>query len=151
MDLPKDQLSVLSPWRQLKIYCAGIWHNLVLVGIALLLLFGNPFFLKPFYIENAGVTVTSIVQESGAYGPGGLLIGDHIIAIDGCIVTDPVSWKSCLARAVTDPQHGYCQKKSLVQSEGSWFSTDCCHGQSKSSVCFNYVEGVEKVSIVLSI
>lgn len=62
VDLPRDQLSVLSPWRQLKIYCAGVWHNIVAALLALLLLFGNKFLLAPFYAENAGVSVISVLK-----------------------------------------------------------------------------------------
>ncbi|KAH9382123.1 hypothetical protein HPB48_007170 [Haemaphysalis longicornis] len=120
VDLPKEQVSVLSPWRQLKIYCAGVWHNIVAALLAMLLLFGSGFLLTPFYAENSGVSVISVLKESGAYGPGGLLPGDHIIAVDDCDVRSMDSWKACLGRAVLRPQHGYCQKKTVVESEGTW-------------------------------
>lgn len=64
VDLPKDQVTVLAPWKQLKIYCAGIWHNLVTVAAALLLLTGNRFLMTPFYKEHAGVTVISVAEVS---------------------------------------------------------------------------------------
>ncbi|KAH7948335.1 hypothetical protein HPB52_020605 [Rhipicephalus sanguineus] len=120
VDLPKDQVSVLSPWRQLKIYCAGVWHNIVAALLALLLLFGNKYLLAPFYAENSGVSVISVLKESGAHGPGGLLPGDHVIGIDGCDIRNIDSWKACLVQTVQLPQQGYCQKKSVVESEGTW-------------------------------
>lgn len=149
VDLPKDQVMVLAPWKQLKIYCAGIWHNLVTVAAALLLLTGNRFLMTPFYKEHAGVTVISVAEESGAYGPNGLLPGDHIITVDGCVVRDPATWKSCLVQAVLIPQPGYCQRKVLVQSEGTWSSNECCHGQSNNSLCFSYLDHDEKREVCL--
>lgn len=149
VDLPRDQLSVLSPWRQLKIYCAGVWHNIVAALLALLLLFGNKFLLAPFYAENVGVSVISVLKESGAYGPGGLLPGDHIIGIDGCDVRDIDSWKACLVQTLLLPQHGYCLKKAIIESEGTWSPKDCCHGQSNNSLCFMYMELGEKKNVCL--
>ncbi|XP_077540520.1 membrane-bound transcription factor site-2 protease [Haemaphysalis longicornis] len=149
VDLPKEQVSVLSPWRQLKIYCAGVWHNIVAALLAMLLLFGSGFFLTPFYAENSGVSVISVLKESGAYGPGGLLPGDHIIAVDNCDVRSMDSWKACLGRAVLRPQHGYCQKKTVVESEGTWSPKDCCRGQSNNSLCFTYVEAGAKKQVCL--
>ncbi len=31
VDLPTDQLMALSPWQQLRVFAAGVWHNIVLV------------------------------------------------------------------------------------------------------------------------
>nr|XP_037281489.1 membrane-bound transcription factor site-2 protease-like [Rhipicephalus microplus] len=149
VDLPKDQVSVLSPWRQLKIYCAGVWHNIVAALLALLLLFGNKYLLVPFYAENSGVSVISVLEESGAHGPGGLLPGDHVVGIDGCNVRNVDSWKACLVQTVLLPQHGYCHKKSVVETEGTWTPKDCCHGQSNSSLCFAYMEHGEKKKVCL--
>ncbi|XP_065300001.1 membrane-bound transcription factor site-2 protease isoform X1 [Dermacentor albipictus] len=149
VDLPKDQLSVLSPWRQLKIYCAGVWHNIVAALLALLLLFGNKFLLAPFYAENSGVSVISVLKESGAHGPGGLLPGDHIIGVDSCDVRSMDSWKACLVQTLLLPQHGYCQKKNVVESEGTWSPKDCCHGQSNNSLCFAYMEHGERKNVCL--
>ena len=38
-----------------RIYCAGVFHNMVLVVIALIFLLLNPIFLRYFYTEAATV------------------------------------------------------------------------------------------------
>lgn len=101
-----------------------------------------------FKLSGSANTVCAF-QESGAYGPNGLLPGDHIIAVDGCVVRDPATWKSCLVQAVLIPQPGYCQRKVLVQSEGTWSSNECCHGQSNNSLCFSYLDHDEKREVCL--
>ncbi|KAL3218974.1 hypothetical protein MRX96_031235 [Rhipicephalus microplus] len=127
VDLPKDQVSVLSPWRQLKIYCAGVWHNIVAALLALLLLFGNKYLLVPFYAENSGVSVISVLEESGAHGPGGLLPGDHY----------------CF------PSMATARKSPWSRLKEPWTPKDCCHGQSNSSLCFAYMEHGEKKKVCL--
>jgi S2P endopeptidase len=41
VNIPDQFLLILSPFRQLKIICAGIWHNLILYGFTLLMLGGG--------------------------------------------------------------------------------------------------------------
>ncbi|CAO3586227.1 unnamed protein product [Absidia cylindrospora] len=41
VNIPDQYLLLLSPFRQLKIICAGIWHNLILYGLTLLMLGGG--------------------------------------------------------------------------------------------------------------
>ena len=60
VELHSDQLSVITPIRQLRIYCAGVWHNFVLAmgaGLGLVLL---PHLLLPFYRTGTGILVTSV-------------------------------------------------------------------------------------------
>ncbi|CAN7988588.1 unnamed protein product, partial [Ixodes hexagonus] len=114
-----------------------------------LLLSNFPNSILEFRIHCACTDKLCAFQESGAYGPNGLLPGDHIIAVDGCMVRNPATWKSCLVQAVLIPQLGYCQRKLLVQSEGTWSSNDCCHGQSNNSLCFSYLDHDEKREVCL--
>lgn len=149
VDLPQDQVSILPAWRQLKIYCAGIWHNIVLVAIAFCLLQGNPLLLEPFYKEHSGVSVVHVSKGSGATGPSGLMGGDHIVAIDDCVVTSVESWRSCLLKTVIMPQYGFCQKKEFLQSEPtSDGEGDCCKGD-PNTICFAYADSDRKKQVCL--
>jgi S2P endopeptidase len=56
VDLCSDHLLVLSPIRQLRIFCAGVWHNFMLVLFAVLLLQVHPYFVENFFIKGAHVT-----------------------------------------------------------------------------------------------
>jgi hypothetical protein len=42
-------LHVLAPFNQLKIFCAGAWHNFVLAVLAWLLVSGSSVFMAPLY------------------------------------------------------------------------------------------------------
>ncbi|KAG0177923.1 hypothetical protein DFQ28_005282 [Apophysomyces sp. BC1034] len=41
VNIPDQQLQMLSPFRQLKIVCAGVWHNLILYLFTMLFLSGG--------------------------------------------------------------------------------------------------------------
>lgn len=41
VNIPDQQLQSLDPWKQLKIICAGVWHNLVLYVYAYISLAGG--------------------------------------------------------------------------------------------------------------
>ena len=73
VDLNHEQVQMLTAIRQLRyrsitgisdlealclssrIYCAGVFHNIILVAMAILFLFVHPFFLRRFYMETASV------------------------------------------------------------------------------------------------
>ncbi|MEQ2238077.1 hypothetical protein ILYODFUR_029718 [Ilyodon furcidens] len=66
VDLFTTHLSLISPAQQLRIFCAGVWHNFVLCVAALGLLFLLPVLLFPAYTTGGGALVTEVVQVSPA-------------------------------------------------------------------------------------
>ena len=64
VDLYTEHLTVISPLRQLRIYCAGVWHNAVLVLVGLLLLWCLPYVLVPAYVTGQGAVVMNILKVS---------------------------------------------------------------------------------------
>ena len=64
VDLYTDHLQVISPLRQLRIYCAGVWHNFVLVLLAISILITLPWTLVPMYALGNGVCITSVSDVS---------------------------------------------------------------------------------------
>lgn len=60
--LNTQQYDSLPPKRQLRITCAGIWHNFVLTIAAMFLLILLPFLLYPFFDIGTGVTVRNVHQ-----------------------------------------------------------------------------------------
>jgi len=60
--LNTQQYDSLPPKRQLRITCAGIWHNFVLTIAAMFLLILLPFLLYPFFDTGTGVTVRNVHQ-----------------------------------------------------------------------------------------
>lgn len=64
VDLSPDHIHTVSPLRQLRIYCAGVWHNFIIVIFGALLLGMLPVCVLPLYKVNQGVMVTNVVQVS---------------------------------------------------------------------------------------
>ena len=62
VDLSSEHLQVVSPLRQLRIYCAGVWHNFVIVVVALIVLLSQPALLMPFYSTGQAVAITSVAE-----------------------------------------------------------------------------------------
>ena len=62
VDLYTEHLTVISPLRQLRIYCAGVWHNAVLVLVGLLILWCLPYILLPVYVTDQGAVVLNVLK-----------------------------------------------------------------------------------------
>ena len=62
VDLHTDHLTVISPLRQLRIFCAGVWHNFVLALVAFGIWWFLPYILLPLYTTNRGAVVTNVLQ-----------------------------------------------------------------------------------------
>lgn len=62
VDLHTETLFAASSWQQLKIFCGGVWHNLVLSVTAFLVLLSLPTLLTPFYSIHENVVIVSHSQ-----------------------------------------------------------------------------------------
>ncbi|KAG7280261.1 hypothetical protein CRUP_035388 [Coryphaenoides rupestris] len=82
VDLFTTHLTLVSPAQQLRIFCAGVWHNFVLCLAALGVLFLLPLFLFPVYSTGGGALITEVVQDSPADGPRGLSVGDIVTGLE---------------------------------------------------------------------
>ncbi|CAF1233906.1 unnamed protein product [Adineta steineri] len=143
VDLHQEQLQMISAVRQLRIYCAGVFHNMVLVVIALIFLVFNPIFLRYFYTE--GATVYRVAKDSPIRDL--LPIYSIIQSIDACTVNTSDDWYQCL-RSINDqhPQQssGYCLTQTEIQTHSSHIELnqtthyDCCQNLSQKNYCFLY-------------
>lgn len=145
VDLHPDHLTVISPRRQLRIYCAGVWHNIILSGLVLLLLTTLPHLLFPFYFTGEGATVVSLSEESVVKGK--LILGDAITHVDSCEVKKTKEWLECLNNVLANPQLGYCVSNQLLPNRTVHFANQtslteegdrkCCWHESQSDICFS--------------
>lgn len=136
VDLYTEHLQVISPLRQLRIYCAGVWHNFVIVVVAIFYLLCLPWFLLPFYSVGSGVIVTSVLevilpktffffiafdeyllQNSAVSGPRGLSNGDCITNVGQCRVNHVNDWIRCISSSMVAPSDGYCMALDLIQQQ----------------------------------
>lgn len=62
VDLHTDHLKLVSSLRQLRIYCAGVWHNIVLALLGLLLLWLLPYIIVPLYMTGQGAVVEQVMK-----------------------------------------------------------------------------------------
>uniref|UniRef100_A0A3Q3LTK9 Membrane-bound transcription factor site-2 protease n=1 Tax=Mastacembelus armatus TaxID=205130 RepID=A0A3Q3LTK9_9TELE len=148
VDLFTTHLNLISPTQQLRIFCAGVWHNFVLCVCALAFLFLLPVVLFPMYSTGAGALVTEVVQGSAADGPRGLSVGDIVTGLEDCPVRAVEDWSSCLSHLSHTPQTGYCVPVTSLQpswAHGRAFkrldgTMDCCSNNSLTDLCFSYVK-----------
>ena len=64
VELPTEVFEGLSPRNRLKIVCAGVWHNLVLVLVSAFLILAAPAILFPLYTPTDGVLIARITNVS---------------------------------------------------------------------------------------
>uniref|UniRef100_A0A3P8PA77 Membrane-bound transcription factor site-2 protease n=1 Tax=Astatotilapia calliptera TaxID=8154 RepID=A0A3P8PA77_ASTCA len=148
VDLFTTHLNLISPAQQLRIFCAGVWHNFVLCLAALAFLFLLPLLLFPMYATGAGALVTEVVQSSAADGPRGLSVGDIVTGLEDCPVRGVEDWTSCLSHLAHTPQTGYCVPVASLQpswAHGRAFkrldgTMDCCSNNSLTDLCFSYIK-----------
>ncbi|XP_019706630.1 membrane-bound transcription factor site-2 protease homolog isoform X2 [Elaeis guineensis] len=149
-----DMLQSLPHFAALRIYCAGIWHNLMFCAVCLLTVFLLPLMLHPLYIHNEGPMVMGVAQTSALSGY--LSPYDVIISLDGSNIKSPQEWMNKMAQVnaqilpkftdLEEPLHsqavsgrkGYCIPNSWVEnSRNDKFS--CPDGLTAfvSIPCFN--------------
>ena len=154
VDLHSDHLSVISPRRQLRIYCAGVWHNVILALFAFVILWCLPVLLAPFYTTGIGAVITAIPQESVFVET--LNQGGVISAVNSCPVYTTSDWYNCIEGIATKSQPGYCVYVDVLDREKSFADNqthltddgtrECCNDNSQSDICFQVVYGKGKPS-----
>uniref|UniRef100_A0A8C4MYY4 Membrane-bound transcription factor site-2 protease n=1 Tax=Equus asinus TaxID=9793 RepID=A0A8C4MYY4_EQUAS len=95
VDLFTTHLQLISPVQQLRIFCAGIWHNFILALLGILALLLLPVILLPFYYTGVGVLITEVSEDSPSIGPIGLFAGDLVTHLQDCPVMNVQDWNEC--------------------------------------------------------
>lgn len=147
VDLSTEHLQVVSPIRQLRIYCAGVWHNFVIVIFAILALIFLPLFLLPFYHSGHSAVITGVLENSPVSGPKGLVVGGVVTSIDSCRVSSVSDWVSCLHASMEQDIVGFCIPMDTVDqldiSTSAYVTLmgniECCSNLTNTHVCFGYV------------
>ncbi|XP_028655271.1 membrane-bound transcription factor site-2 protease [Erpetoichthys calabaricus] len=151
VDLFTTHLQLISPVQQLRIFCAGVWHNFILGLAALVFLLLLPVFLLPFYYTGAGALITEVIEDSPASGPRGLFVGDLVTQLEDCRVVSVEDWHSCMKEIIYRPQTGYCVNEATlqwVQAPNRAFkrldgTMECCNNNSLTDICFTYSNNLE--------
>lgn len=64
VDMHSESLFSVSAWRQLRIFCAGIWHNLIIVLTGIIMFLSLPTLLLPLYSVHEQLVVVSHTEVS---------------------------------------------------------------------------------------
>nr|SVE74263.1 EOG090X08FA [Daphnia barbata] len=138
VELSTNDVTSLSSWQQLKIYCAGVWHNIILSAIALASLTLLPIFLMPLFQTGVGVYVLNLDMYS-ASGHHDFQIGDQLIAVNDCHVTEGKSWERCLTATFHPRSSGFCVNNAYLSRFTANDQSACCSDSdelSQSHLCF---------------
>nr|SVE75205.1 EOG090X08FA [Daphnia dolichocephala] len=137
VELPTNDVTSLSPWKQLKIYCAGVWHNVILSAVAFTSLTLLPIFLMPLFQTGVGVYVLNLDMYS-ASGHHDFQIGDQLIAVNDCHITEGKSWERCLTAVLHSRSSGFCVNNAYLSRIAANDQSACCNDSdlSQSHLCF---------------
>ncbi|XP_066595263.1 membrane-bound transcription factor site-2 protease [Prorops nasuta] len=157
--ISSEQLAALPLKNQLRVTCAGVWHNLIFATLAATILMLSTWFWTPLYILGHGVFVKTILPNSPVLGPSGLLQTDVIYKLNNCAVKHSDDWYYCILQATQQPAQGYCVKQSFVQEfdesvpsrQNTNGVVNCCTADSElnGNVCFEYIEGPQSAPLHL--
>lgn len=155
-EVEPTELDRCSYAQKLRIYGAGVWHNIILAIFGLFLLFLIPVIFKPFYSSNAGVVVTGISPRSGLYGQTGLQLGHQILRVNQCKIRNSDDWFACLnGRISKNHSIGFlaqyravsrmaASEDKVVHSEGE---VQCCsefNVTNTTHICFRYLSPIKR-------
>nr|XP_015910172.1 membrane-bound transcription factor site-2 protease isoform X2 [Parasteatoda tepidariorum] len=119
VNLDYRRMSICSSKQQLRVYCAGVWHNLVLLLLSLFFVNYAPSVLYPHYQTDVGVTVLNVEKQSSLAHFGGLTKGDVVSSINNCEVRNIGSWFNCLVETSLSPPMGFCSSKKFIKDYGN--------------------------------
>eukprot|EP00051_Salpingoeca_urceolata_P019500 m.285411 g.285411 ORF g.285411 m.285411 type:complete len:533 (-) comp19433_c1_seq11:1738-3336(-) len=148
VELHPIHLGLVRPIQQLRIYCAGVWHNTIVLLVALILTWNLPGLLLLAYDRGDGLAVADVAPQSPLRES--LADGDVITSIDFCTLQNGKDWMRCLNQSHVMYQTGrtgLCVPSALMASgHVSWTprhpsDLDCCadsagHSYLSSHLCF---------------
>jgi len=142
VDLCVEDMVGLSPVRQLRVYCAGVWHNFVICLICAAIITFLPALLSPFYAsgENSGLLVVSVVEASPLSGH--LFSGSLIERVDDCRVETLLDWQECISLSFQGRslvKAGNCVPKQQIAVFPEEIYNCCKNNEStvSNSLCFH--------------
>ncbi|KOC69888.1 Membrane-bound transcription factor site-2 protease [Habropoda laboriosa] len=163
--ISSEQLTLLPIKNQLRVICAGVWHNIVLATAAATIVMLSTWLWTPFYAVGNGIYVKTILPNSPVLGPTGLLEQDVIYEINDCPVKRTEDWYNCILHTINQPALGFSfilffiiSKEDSLEYDESVPSRqktngviNCCTSDSEvgGSLCFEYIEGPQAAPLHL--
>ena len=122
----RDNHYDLTPWRQLKVYCAGAWHNFVLYLIAYLVIaHSSKIFGVAFERHEKGQVVASI-RFHADYSP--LKVGDIIVGLNQHSIRTLDDWNKAIQEVISQQpfDSAVCVPSSWIPSDHPKEDMECC-------------------------
>jgi len=142
VDVDTSQLEMVGARAQLRVFSAGVWHNLVLGAGAWLTSLALPTILSPLYFT--ALTVADVSRDSGVGGEAGLRAGDVLLAIQGRKIANMSAYREVLATLIREGGGGLCvDPNRLTKPLRSFEGKSCCEEESSGSLCFTRSQGDE--------
>lgn len=127
----------MPPLTQLRVYCAGAWHNAISAAVALAVVAAIPLISFPFFHTGSGALVVHVPPVSPLAGH--IHPGDVVAAIGtSSIIDGGDSFRSAVHTLVDSPRSvGFCLPQRMLKTL-SRGSSCCASPQSKSDAveCF---------------
>ena len=124
-----------APTRQaLRVYCAGVWHNVLLAVAAL----GGAVVVSMaamalLYVDAPQKPVVTAVAPNSPMAEAGVAVGDVVLGVGLCHVDSVAAWEQCLTQlpqtgqaVSSDTQSGFCVPKrpGMRPSNGAWWTPE---------------------------
>ena len=136
VELNTEMLKECSPFHRLRIFCAGVWHNVIMMAGAFALWCTLPglLFCLGYIRLPTSVTVTSV--QAGSVMENKLSCGTQIYSLNDCLIHGQSSWSECLQDILMQQPIGYCIQDHVISE--LQLPDDCCQGDivSARGVCF---------------
>uniref|UniRef100_A0A7S1TQ45 Endopeptidase S2P n=1 Tax=Erythrolobus australicus TaxID=1077150 RepID=A0A7S1TQ45_9RHOD len=118
-----DGLEQINVRRQLKVYCAGAWHNVVVAALCAVLVVALPVLLAPLYVKHKGSVVISVPRGSAL--SSFLSVGDVVGSIGHNPTPDRESFAHALAHLkFVNESRGFCMAPGFVRMSST--GSGCC-------------------------
>ncbi|GAM21153.1 hypothetical protein SAMD00019534_043280 [Acytostelium subglobosum LB1] len=106
VNINAEDLKRIAHGMKLRVFTAGVWHNIVLSLVIYLLMPLTPYALMPLYhYSTKELYINNIPKESLLHGS--VKVGDRVLAVGDCTVTDANSYFQCIDITWNQP-NSYC-------------------------------------------
>lgn len=136
-------VEALTPFSQLKVWCAGAWHNFVLAAACLLAVSVLPEVLVAGYAHGGGALV--VAQSDHSPLSANLRTGDVITGLGRFDVGDGGdSYRGALAKlGETGDSAGFCMSEKYFLANAH-AASECCDFGNPRLQCLHVSDGVHK-------
>uniref|UniRef100_A0A0K2TFV5 Membrane-bound transcription factor site-2 protease n=1 Tax=Lepeophtheirus salmonis TaxID=72036 RepID=A0A0K2TFV5_LEPSM len=138
VNFPTDRLLSIRRCQRLRIFAAGIWHNIVFSVFSYGILYSLPYLSSPWFDYQGGVSVYAVKADSSlSNGPTPLEVYDVITGVNNCPVKDSSDWRRCIIQSIVNPAIGYClETKDIRMNTPNKVNHCCSELDQKNSLCF---------------